>query len=519
MARKDTQTLSFDFGTPEADALEQKTLEQASEKKKTPKRTAKKPLVEPLSVSPLQAPPPVIATPSTPESIPTVAQPETPAEPEVLSVAGLGRALKGAVDKSFPDKVLVEGEAIGVKASPTGHVYFSLKDETEDASVDVVMYKATLTPRVRALLGNGARVRLRGKPTYWSPRGRLQFVADRAEPAGVGALLAAIERLKAKLEAEGLFLPARKRALPPEPRIVGVVTSRTGAVIHDIRKVAFRRGGANILLSPAQVQGAGAAESIVRALDTLVRVQGVDVVIIGRGGGSLDDLMPFNDEAVVRAIADCPVPIVSAVGHEVDVTLADFAADLRAATPSQAAEFCVPDTSVRRAQLLDVRARLTRAVLSRADRARLVIERASRRLSDPRLHVAEAQSSLDERVFALSRVGSSLVPPRAERVVQLSARLRAQHPVGRIERQRASLESLRARLGNALQASVALRARALGESAARIDALSPLAVLGRGYALARTESGKLVRRAKDTSPGDVLQLRLEEGEVRAKVLP
>lgn len=540
MARKDTQTLSLDFfGTASEEGVPTATPRPsassappaplapsarkpraksagatAAEQVSPPGRTASESEREPskdIVVSPALS-----QLASNPVDVTPAAAPEPP---EVLSVSGLGRALKGALDRSFADKVLVEGEAVGVKSSPTGHLYFTLKDEQEDASIDVVMYKATITPRVRQLVSNGARLRLRGKPTYWSPRGRLQFVADRADLAGVGALLAAVERLKAKLEAEGLFARERKRTLPAEPRIVGVVTSRTGAVIHDIRKVAFRRGGARILLAPASVQGAGAAESIVRALTMLQQVAEVDVIIIGRGGGSLDDLMAFNDEAVVRAIAACSVPIVSAVGHEVDVTLSDFAADLRAATPSQAAEFCVPDTSVRRASLLELRARLLRAARTGTDQRRLRLERVARKMEDPRLAVANAQSLLDDRSFALMQWSSRALPVRASLVASLHSRLGAQAPAGRILRQRAELASLHARACEVVRRALALRGAQHGELAARLDALSPLAVLGRGYALARTEGGKLVRRASDTTPGDVLQLRLEEGEVRAKVLP
>ena len=514
MARKDTNTLSLDFfrESPSAAVAAPAVAVKVQERR-----------VRRVQILAPQAPAHAVAAidPAlvTPVELAGPAEPAPPAEPEVLSVAGLGRSLKNTIDRGFEQKVLVEGEALGVKASPTGHLYFTLKDETEDASVDVVMYKATITPRVRQLVQNGARIRLRGKPTYWSPRGRLQFVADRADLAGVGALLAAVERLKEKLEAEGLFARDRKRALPAEPRMVGVVTSRTGAVIHDIRKVAFRRGGAHIVLSPATVQGAGAAASIVAALAMLVRVPQVDVIIIGRGGGSLDDLMAFNDESVVRAIAACPVPIVSAVGHEVDVTLADFAADMRAATPSQAAEFCVPDHAARAATLLELRARLLRAARTSTDRRRLMLERAARKLDDPRLAVAHAQSALDDRAFALSRRAAMMVAPRSSTLASLSARLLAQQPQGRITRQRALLDALHARACEAVRRGHALRVAHAAQAAARLDALSPLAVLGRGYALARTESGKLVRRARDTAPGDVLQLRLEDGEVRAKVLP
>src|SRR5258708_1481889 len=210
-------------------------------------------------------------------------------EPRALSVGELDRAIRGALEDGFPGDVWVEGEVAGARPAPSGHLYFSLKDEKEEASIDVVMYRSNVTPRMRPLCVDGARVRLRGKPTLWVPRGRLQLVADRMQPAGRGALLEAIERLKAKLASEGLFAPERKRPLPAEPRIVGVVTSPAGAVIHDICRVAFRRGGADVLLAPAPGQGAHAADSLCRPPPSPQRVRGVDVIVVGRRGGSAHD--------------------------------------------------------------------------------------------------------------------------------------------------------------------------------------------------------------------------------------
>ena len=276
----------------------------------------------------------------------------TLSEPLVLSVAELGRSIRAGIDSAFPRASLVRGEVANARPAASGHLYFSLKDEDEDAMIDVVVYKSSLTPRSRALVKDGARIRVRGKPTFWAPRGRLQMVGDRVDDEGKGALLEALERLKAKLIAEGLFDIARKRPLPSEPRIVGVVTSESGAVIHDIVRVAARRGGAHVLLASARVQGAGAAESMMRALDLLSRIAGVDVIILGRGGGAADDLLAFSDEALVRAVAACRVPVVAAVGHDVEGPLGGFAADGRAATPSPAAAMVVPDRIAPRGLLL-----------------------------------------------------------------------------------------------------------------------------------------------------------------------
>jgi exodeoxyribonuclease VII large subunit len=221
--------------------------------------------------------------PPLPEPPPPSPKPEGP---RVLTVGQLGRVVGRSLERTFAAELWVEGEVSGARPAASGHVYFAMKDEQEDATIDVVLYRSSVTARGRSLVKDGARIRVRGKPTYWSPRGKLQFVGDRVEPTGKGALLEALEKLKEKLQAEGLFAAEKKRALPHDPRIIGVVTSASGAVIHDICKVAFRRGGARILLAPAQVQGPGAADSIRRALRMLQRVVDVDIIVIGRGGGS-----------------------------------------------------------------------------------------------------------------------------------------------------------------------------------------------------------------------------------------
>ncbi len=401
--------------------------------------------------------------------------------------------IRRAVEEGFELPAWVEGEVVGARPASSGHLYFTLKDETEDAAVDVAMYKTNITARARKLIVDGSRIRLRGKPTFWSPRGRLQFIADRVEPVGKGALLEALEKLKAKLAAEGLFSLERKRALPREPRIIGVVTSAGGAVIHDIVKVAFRRGGAHVLLADAQVQGAGAAESILRALRMLQRVAAVDVIIVGRGGGSSDDLGSFNEESVVRAIAACRVPVVSAVGHEVDVTLTDFAADARAATPSQAAEMVVADHGAEAAHLAQMRVRLRRGMRARVadDRARLGT--LLRRMGDPRLAIASFQQTLDDRVTRL----------------EASART--------FERHRFSLDRVTQRLGSAERMILARHGATLEGLAGRLDAMSPLKVLARGYAIA-TASGRAIVDGAAVTVGDRVSIRVRSALIVADVV-
>jgi exodeoxyribonuclease VII large subunit len=460
-------------------------------------------------------------------------------EPRPLTVAELDRAIKGAVEDAFSTSVWVEGEVTGARPAPNGHLYFCLKDEREEASIDVVMYRSGVTPRMRALCVDGARLRLRGKPTVWAPRGRLQLIADRLQATGRGALLEALERLKAKLAAEGLFAPERRRALPAEPRVVGVVTSPTGAVIHDVCRVAFRRGGARILLAPAQVQGPEAAQSICRALLQLQRVHEVDVIVVGRGGGSADDLGAFNDEAVVRAVAFCRVPVVSAVGHDVDVTLVDFAADARAATPSQAAEMIVPDRRAQRELLRRTRLHLARAMHGRVTHERVAHGRVARRLGDPRLAIASHQQTLDDRLGRLVAHARSAMSQRRDALVRAERRLSSLHPRAILARERADLTRLdhrlgtlwsatfareRAdltrldhRLGTLWSASFARRGADLHRAAARLDAFSPLKVLARGYAIATREDGRAIRTGEDVAPGQKIHLRVRDARLDARV--
>lgn len=437
--------------------------------------------------------------------------------PKALTVAELDCILKGAVEDAFSQPLWVEGEVTGARPAPNGHLYFCLKDEREEAAIDVVMYRASVTPRMRSLCVDGARLRLRGKPTVWAPRGRLQLIADRLQATGRGALLEAIERLKAKLAAEGLFAAERKRPLPREPRVIGVVTSAQGAVIHDICRVAFRRGGARILLAPAQVQGPGAVESICRALGQLQRVRGVDVIVVGRGGGSADDLAAFNEEAIVRAVASCRVPVVSAVGHEVDVTLTDFAADARAATPSQAAEMIVPDGLARRELLRRTRQHLARAMHGRLSQDRVACERAGRRLGDPRLAIAAHQQTLDDRLARLVARAQGALARRRDLLSQSDRKLAGLHPRAILARERAQLVHLGHRLESQWSASFGRRSSDLQRAAARLDAYSPLKVLARGYAIATRDDGRAVRAGDDVAPGDALHVRVRDARVEARV--
>jgi exodeoxyribonuclease VII large subunit len=412
---------------------------------------------------------------------------------DVITVGELDRRLRRAVEIASDD-FWIEGEVASLKRAPSGHVYFTLKDEREDAQIDCVMYRFD-AQRARRILTEGARLQLKGRATVWAPRGRLQLVGTLARLAGRGELLVALEKLKAALAKEGLFDAARKRPLPSSPRIVGVVTSSSGAAFHDIRSVAFRRGGLTLVLAAALVQGEAAAPSIMAALDLLERYPGIEAIIVGRGGGSGEDLMAFNDERVVRRVARCRVPTLSAVGHEIDVTLTDLVADVRAATPSQAAELLVPDRTAQLEALEACRRQLIRA---------------------QRFAVAERQQTLDDLAERMARMTRQRLM-RKQRVQQeLLQRLAHRHPERVLARARGQLGMLAARLVAGARLQLSQRRKAFGACAAQLDALSPLAVLGRGYAIA-TRDGIAVLSSQELAPGDAVRVQVSHGAFRARV--
>jgi len=438
-------------------------------------------------------------------------------EIQIYSVADLDRRLKRAVEGVTPD-VWVEGEVSGAKPAPSGHIYFCLQDEREDAVLDCVMYRSAPV-RARRLMVDGARVQLRGRATVFAPRGRLQFVGDQARPAGRGALLEALENLKNKLMAEGIFAPERKRPLPSHAAVIGVVTSASGAAIHDIAKVAFRRGGVRIVLSPTVVQGQNAAFCVIDAIDRLERMMPLDAIIVGRGGGSAEDLMIFNEEAVVRRVAACRVPVVSAVGHEVDITLTDLAADARAATPSQAAEMLVADALAQGHVLAHLRGRAMRAMRVRLGEDRATLAALGAGFAHFRLTLAEREQTIDDMVQRLEQAIFRDGARKRQAVERLHRRLSARHPRAVIAGSRAALGPLQVRLAGALRTRLGEGRARLSEELASLDAMSPLRVLARGYAIVTTEGGerRAIRAASEVTPGQRLSIRVHKGGFSARV--
>jgi len=433
----------------------------------------------------------------------------------VVSVAQLDQRLKRLVEGATAD-ARVLGEVAEYRLHSSGHAYFRLKDEAEDACIKCVMYK-TAPARARKLLSDGVRVVVIGRATVYAPQGQLQFVVTDVRPAGRGALLEALERLKQKLHAEGLFAPERKRRLPSDPRVIGVVTSGDGAAIHDIVAVSFRRGSPKILLARATVQGSGAAQSMTRALEMLSRAPEVEVIILGRGGGSADDLSAFNDEMLVRKVASMRVPVVSAVGHEVDVTFTDLAADARAATPSQAAEMLVPDRLERRNALKHFVIRMRRALLGEISEGRAALARLEMGLGSPFDLVSERELRLDDLNGRMKRAMERAMSRRQMDLGKLERRLAQRHPRSVLSGARAALGPLEVRLHAAGRRRVERLRTNLGRRAAQLDALSPLGILARGYSITTNAEGCAVRAAEEVFVGDLVTVRVHRGALVAEV--
>ena len=398
--------------------------------------------------------------------------------PDAFSVSQLNEYIKMLLEGNPNLKdVWVQGEISGAKLYSSGHLYFSLKDS--DSVISAVMFKNSMM-RMEFEPENGMKVVAHGRVSAYPPRGQYQFIADRMIPDGAGALAVAFEQLKAKLGAEGLFDPARKRPLPAHPRRIGVVTSPSGAAVHDIIRVAKKRcPSTEILIFPSLVQGAEAPAYLRGGIQYFNAVkddpeQGVDLIIIGRGGGSAEDLWGFNDERLARTVAGSEIPVVSAVGHEVDFTICDFVADLRAATPSAAAELSLPDKEDLNRQVSALVTRLTGAQTTRLRRLRTRLE-------------------------------------------QLSTAKVLTSPEGVYRLRRETVEGLSKRLNLSVSRHLTHKRQSLERVVAELGALNPLAVLGRGYALVQTGEGRVIPAAAELKVGDRVSLRFADGTARVTV--
>ncbi len=432
-----------------------------------------------------------------------------PSLPVLLSVSDVTRLIRESLEQEFRN-VWIEGEVSNLRSPNSGHLYLTLKDE--QSQLRAVFFRSGVS-RLRFAIREGMAIIARGRISVYEPRGEYQLVIDTVEPQGIGAFQLAFEQLKERLAREGLFEEARKRPVPPFPRTVGVVTSSTGAAIRDILAVLHRRCPlVHVLIAPVPVQGEGAAGYIADAIMALSAVPEVEVLIVGRGGGTSEDLWAFNEEAVVRAIVQSRVPVVSAVGHETDVTLSDFAADYRAPTPSAAAEAVVPVLGELIDRLEEVSLRLRRTMQTFVVTQRHRLDMSFRLLRETRFRLQAQAQRLDELSDELLRFLTErlnlLYRVRSER----HHALLSQSPQRMMRASRVLVPQLRKRLEQEARRGLFCRRQSVDTHMAALDALSPLAILKRGYSVLQTvPSGRVVRRASEVQAGEVLRARLSEG--------
>ena len=443
-----------------------------------------------------------------------------PPERRIWSVRELVAAVRTHLEREYSD-CWVEGEISNLRIHDSGHIYFTLKEES--AQLKAVMFRSSAR-LLRFRPENGLRVTVRGRITVYEDKGELQISAEFMEPQGAGALQLAFEQLKAKLAAEGLFEASGKKPIPALPRRIGVITSPQGAALRDILNILARRHhSANVLIYPAQVQGEAAAGEVIVGLrwfeQNVRRANGVEVIIIARGGGSAEDLAAFNDEKLARAVAAAEIPVISAIGHETDFTILDFVADLRAPTPSAAAELVIRSRQEIEAQAEDLERRLERAL-----RYRLLMARQN--LTELAQHgafggVMEAihrgQQRLDERRFRLEKAERHSLERCRRRLDAVSAAVRHYDARQRLALVRQRLEAQTTSLAAATRARLLASQVALEKQSASLQALSPVAILNRGYALVFDSNGRLLKDAGQLAAGDELSARLARGRFKARV--
>lgn len=436
-------------------------------------------------------------------------------ERKVFTVSELTEQIRELLVREYPS-VWIQGEVSNFRAAPSGHLYFTLKDDF--AQIRCVMFKIQ-SRFLKFRLENGLHVMAWGRLSVYSLRGEYQLILDTMEPLGLGSLMLAFEQLKTRLAAEGLFDRQRKKPLPRFPRTVGLVTSARGAAVRDmIRTISRRSPGTNIVVSPASVQGDRAPEELVEAIERLCAVGGIDVVIIGRGGGAMEDLWAFNHERVVRAVAECPLPIVSAVGHETDVTLTDFAADLRASTPSVSAEVVVPDRQELAAGILHLLARLRSVMFHKLSRSSDVVTELVRRLFDPRRQIQERRMTIDDLTLRLANAMTRRTVTARQETRAVAVRLKPGHILRNIQVAGQECKSLWTRLSMAIRHCLDNNRTTAENLASHLDGLSPLAVLARGYSITlRPDTGRVITDSRTVRQGDSLHVRLHRGRLTCTV--
>lgn len=431
---------------------------------------------------------------------------------KIYSVSELVRDASRRLESRFAD-VWVEGEVSNLKTPSSGHYYFTLKDARSQLAV--VMFRAAAS-RLGFRLQDGQKLRCRGRLGIYDAQGRFQLTAQAAEPIGLGALQLAFQQLWSRLQQEGLFDPSHKKPLPWLPRTVAIVTSPTGAALQDMIRVLHQRCPVRIVVCPTSVQGGGASSEIVRALGHADRL-GLDLVILGRGGGSLEDLQAFNNEGVARALFHMCTPVISAVGHEVDLTIADLVADRRAPTPSAAAELAVPVLQEVLEHLLQQRHRLWRAMHQQLQHHALRLERLGRQLGRPSTRIDRQRIALDEVATTLQASMWGAIRQRREQLHRAQTRLAGQEPRARLARLHTTLDRQLHRLTTVQREALASRRARLDRLTARLTALDPLSILERGFSLVLDEDGRIVSNMSRVVPGQRLVVRLARGTLHVRV--
>lgn len=434
----------------------------------------------------------------------------------VYSVSELSEALQSLLEDSLPD-LWVSGEVSNFAKPASGHWYFTLKDNR--SQLRCVMFRSS-NAKIRAIPTNGEEVLVHGHVGLYPGRGDLQLICEYLEPAGSGALLRAFEELKNRLAAEGLFSASLKRALPSLPHHIGVITSASGAALHDVITTLTRRWPiASVYLWSVAVQGATAAPEIVRALKNITGRAPIDLVLLVRGGGSLEDLWPFNEESVARAIRSCRAPVVTGIGHETDFTIADLSADLRAATPTAAAELATPDAQTWLSYIENCRTRLTQAMykhVATASRELTYRERHLQRLH-PMSRLRDQQQRLDDFDLRLLQCVRRQLQRHEQNLDTVRRRLVFLHPAQRTETTRQNVTRQYRQLAVNIQTTMRISRQRLQRNEALLDTLSPFAVLNRGYALVTDKEGGVVQDASAVEIGSKLALRFARGALEAEV--
>jgi len=429
----------------------------------------------------------------------------------VLTVSELTREIKDILEDRFSD-IWVEGEISNLRIPPSGHIYFTLKDDF--SQIRAVLFRMQART-LRFVPEDGIHVICRGRVSLYEKRGDYQLILESIEPKGIGALQLAFLQLKERLEKEGLFDPARKRPIPMVPRKIGIITSPTGSVIQDMLNILKRRfENLHILLFPARVQGEGAYLEICEAIRYFNKFTDVDVIIVGRGGGSLEDLWVFNEEAVARAIYHSKIPIISAVGHETDYTIADFVADLRAPTPSAAAELVVRDKREIKNILHYLGGRLENEMVQVLEGYRIHLSHLVKIFKEPEKRIEDYCLRVDDLVNRLRFLATWVLKRKRERSLHLSEGLTLRNPAQRLRNIRLSISEKRRRLVHRMEHSLEIQRERVGGILGKLDSLSPLGILQRGYSITRMlPSLRIIRDAAHVKEGDKVEVKLHRGKL------